>query len=258
MVKKLKITTLFEDSAPKYPFRGAHGLSFWIEADNKTILFDAGGAGEILLHNLQILNLKLKDLDAFVLSHSHADHSAGISAIAEQIKNIPMYCPSDAFSSRYLPDRQKISRLISKKIYPQQSLEIFPGIFTPAERKTINSPFPTKEINLVINLEKKGLVIIVGCSHHGLLNIINDAQSLFANKIPLYALLGGFHLKDTDEKEIIKIIDFFKKSGLKFLAPNHCTGFKALKIMTEEFSESMSLIKGTATGNFHTGITIEF
>lgn len=251
-VKKLKVTTLVEDTCPERPFRGEHGLSFWIEADGKKILFDTGQSGQVLIHNLEVLELDLKSMDACVLSHPHDDHSGGLRLIADQIEDIPMYCISNAFAE-YMPDGERISKLMSKINYVQKDMEIFPGVWIPKERDTINTPKQTKEINLVVNLERRGLVIIIGCAHHGIPDLINDAKALFQHKLPIYALLGGFHLKDTGEKEIIKIVNSLKESGLKILAPNHCTGFSALRIMAERFPTEMQLVINTDTGTFHTG-----
>jgi len=255
-VNKLKITTLAEDTCPKRPFWGEHGLSFWVQADDKNILFDTGQSGRVLIHNLEALKLDLKKTDAFVLSHPHNDHSGGLKLIASQIKSVPTYCISDAFKA-YIPDGENISKTISNINYVKKELEILPGVWIPKERETINTPKVTKEINLVINLTGKGLVVIVGCAHHGLPTIINDAKAIFQNKIPVYALLGGFHLKDTSRKEIIKIISSLKKSGLKVLAPNHCTGFNALRVMAEAFPQETELTTNTGNGTFHTGMTIE-
>ena len=97
MIEELKIITLVEDSAPKRPFLGEHGLALWIKADRKNILFDTGFSGKALLHNIKAFGLKLENLDAFVLSHPHDDHSGGIKAILEELKNIPVYCISNAF-----------------------------------------------------------------------------------------------------------------------------------------------------------------
>jgi len=254
-VKKLRIITLVENTCPAYSFWGEHGLSVWIEVDNKKILFDTGFSGEALLHNLKILKLDLRKLDAFVLSHPHDDHSGGLRLVANEIKDIPMYCISDVFS-KYVPNRQEVAKQMSNINYVKEDLELFPGIYIPKERDTINSPEPTKEIDIVINLEKKGLVIIVGCAHHGLFNIINDAKLLFQNRIPVYAILGGLHLKGNNEEEIIKIVNFLKESGIKILAPNHCTGFNALRIMAKVLSKEMELVSKTDTGTFHTGMEI--
>lgn len=249
-VNKLKITTIVEDTCPLKGFKGEHGLSFWIEADDKKILFDTGQSGDVLLHNAQILGLNIRKADALVLSHPHYDHQGGISLIAESVKKLPLYC-----TSNILNQETEIFKEISNICFVTKNLEIFPGIYLPQERDTVNYRTPTKEINLVINLEKKGLVIIVGCAHHGLTNIINDAMKLFNGKIPIYALIGGLHLKDANKKEITEILKYFKKTGLKKLAPNHCTGFEAIKIISQNYPE-IEIIK-TVSGTFHTGQVLE-
>lgn len=254
-VKNLKITVLVEDTCPKRPFRGEHGLSLWIQTDNKNILFDTGFSGDVLIHNLKILELRLESIDAFVLSHPHDDHSGGLKLIAEKIKNVPMYCTSGAFEEN-IPEGERISEVMLSVHSLKERLEIFPGVWIPQERETINSPKPTKEINVVINLEGRGLVVVVGCAHHGLFNMISDAKSLAQNKVPLYALLGGFHLKDTEPEEMIKMVNSLKESGWKILAPNHCTGFKALKMMAEKLPDEMKQVVNTDTGTFHTGMAL--
>ncbi len=254
--KKIKITTLVEDTSPYRNLWGEHGLSFWIEVDNKKILFDTGQSGEVLIHNLKALNFDLRSIDSFILSHPHDDHSGGLQLIVNQIKDVPMYSVSNAFNE-YVPNGEKISKIISKIHYVKKDLEIFPGIYVLQERDAINTSKLTKEISLVVNLEGKGLVIIVGCAHQGLINIINNVKFFSQNKIPIYALFGGLHLKDTKEEEIIEIINSLKNSGLKILAPNHCIGFSALKMMSQTFSQEMKLTNNTSTGTFHTGKTIE-
>jgi 7,8-dihydropterin-6-yl-methyl-4-(beta-D-ribofuranosyl)aminobenzene 5'-phosphate synthase len=255
-VKKIKITTLVEDTSPKRPFYGEHGLSFLIETDENKILFDTGFSGEALIHNLSALNIDLMQINAFILSHNHNDHGGGLGHIADLIKDKPMYCASN-FHEGEITDSKEISQKIRDINYATESKEIFPSIWVSQEKNSINSKKPAKEINLVINLENKGLVIIVGCSHHGLNSLIKDAQQLFDSKIPLYALIGGLHLKDNSPEEINLILDDLEKYNFQIIAPNHCTGFHALKIITEKFKNETNLIKNSDSGTFHTGMSIE-
>lgn len=255
--KKLKITTLVEDTCPKRPFYGEHGLSLLVETDKYKILFDTGFSGEVLIHNLTKLEIDLKQINAFVLSHNHNDHGGGINRIVDTIKDKPMYCASN-FHEGEIIESSEIAQKISNINYATTQKEIFPGIWIPKEREsTTNAKKPTKEINLVINLENKGLVIIVGCSHHGLKNIINDALNLFDSKIPLYGLIGGLHLKDNSPEEINQILDDLQKYNFQVITPNHCTGFKALKIITNKFEKETKLIQQSDSGTFHTGMSIE-
>jgi len=254
-VKKIKITTLVEDTCPKRPFFGEHGLSLLIETESKKILFDTGFSGQILIHNLNCLNIDLNQIDAFVLSHNHNDHGGGLSHITNFIKDKPMYCASN-FHKGEITESRKISQEIKNIKYATKPKEIIPGVWISKEKDSFNSPKPTKEINLIVNLKNKGLVIIVGCSHHGLDNLIQDAQKLFNNKIPLYALIGGLHLKDNSTEEINKMLDKIQKYNFKIIAPNHCTGFNALKIITERFPNETLLIKKSDSGSLYTGMSI--
>jgi len=254
--KKIKITTLIEDTSPKRPFYGEHGLSFLIETDENKILFDTGFSGDALIHNLSALNIDLKQINAFVLSHNHNDHGGGLSHIADLIKDKPMYCASN-FHEGEITDSKEISQKIGNINYAIEPKEILPSIWISQEKDSINSKKPTKEINLIINLENKGLAIIVGCSHHGLNNLIQNAQQLFDSKIPLYALIGGLHLKDNSPEEINQILDGLQKYNFQVIAPNHCTGFNALKKITEKFVKETNLIKNSDSGTFHTGMSIE-
>lgn len=255
-IKNLKITTLVEDTCPKRPFFGEHGLSFLIEADKNKILFDTGFSGDVLIHNLSKLNIDLKQINAFVLSHNHNDHGGGLGHIADLIKDKPMYCASNLHQGE-ITDSQEISQKIPNIVFATEQKEIFPGIWISKEEDSINSNKPTKEINLVINLENKGLVVVVGCSHHGLENIIQNAKKLFNSEVPMYGLIGGFHLKDNSSEEIDQILINLKKYDFKIIAPNHCTGFNALKIITEKFKKETLLIKNSDSGAFHTGMSIE-
>lgn len=255
-VKKLQITTLVEDTCPKRPFRGEHGLSFLIEVDENKILLDTGFSGDVLIHNLSKLNIDLKQINAFVLSHNHNDHGGGLGHVADLIKDKPMYCASN-FHQGEITDSQEISQKISNVIFATKEKEIFPGVWVSKEEDSINSNKPTKEINLIINLENKGLVIIVGCSHHGLENIIQNAKQLFNSEIPMYGLIGGFHLKDNSPEEINQILSNLEKYNFKVIAPNHCTGFNALKIITDRFKKETELIQHSDSGAFHTGMSTE-
>ena len=254
MINKLRVTVVVEDTCPRRPFFGEHGLSLWIEADGRPVLFDTGFSGKALLHNLANLGLRLSRIEACVLSHPHDDHSGGLRAIVQDIEHVPFYCVSGCFDS-HLPDAEKIRNHLTKIHYLEQPQEIFPGMLVPAEQETINSPYPTKEINLVIELESRGLVIIVGCAHHGLNNLLEQAQTLCPGT-PIYALIGGFHLKDTPEQEINATIAYLRQLDIKILAPNHCTGFNAIRAMAQQFPEAMQYVLEGPTGTLHTGMTL--
>jgi len=256
-LSSLKITCLVEDTAPREPFWGEHGLSMLIEIDDKKFLFDSGFSGDVLLHNSKILKFKLDTIDAFVLSHPHDDHSGGMEKISHLIGNKPMYSTSDAFGI-HIPKSEILNSHYTQVHSVTKNIEIIPGLWVIKERPTINSPLKTYEINIVAHLKGKGLVIIVGCAHHGLQSIITDAKELFDNQIPIYALVGGLHLKNSSFAEIMDVIDLFIKERIQLLLPNHCTGFQPTKYLVDKMSDQTVFISKTASGTFHTGSIFEF
>jgi 7,8-dihydropterin-6-yl-methyl-4-(beta-D-ribofuranosyl)aminobenzene 5'-phosphate synthase len=253
----LKITILVEDSAPKEPFLGEHGLSLLIETDGKKILFDSGYSGDALLYNAKILNLDLNTINSFVLSHPHDDHSGGMGKISPLIATKPMFCTSDAFGI-YMPQSEVLKSRYSNVHLVTENTEIIPGLWVIKERPTINTFHKTNEINIVAHLEGKGLVVIIGCAHHGLSTIIADAKKALNNKIPIYALVGGFHLKNSSPEEVASVIDLFRKEQIQLLLPNHCTGFGAVKQLVDAMPQQTAFISKTASGTFHTCKTFEF
>jgi 7,8-dihydropterin-6-yl-methyl-4-(beta-D-ribofuranosyl)aminobenzene 5'-phosphate synthase len=250
-IKNLKITCLAEDTSPRLPFWGAHGLSMLVEADDKKILFDTNSFGEVLSHNAEELEVNLQDIDYFLLSHTHDDHSGGLSGIQKLIRNKPMICTTDAFSEE-MPNNEELKQIMSNVQENIENREIFPGVTVIGEQDGINPKYPVKEIALVINLEGKGLVVVLGCSHPGINNIINDVKDMFPD-VPIHGIVGGLHLKDSSADDIKKVALLFKQENIKIILANHCTGFKALKELTSDLPEATEFISNTVSGSFHSG-----
>jgi len=250
-IKNLKITCLIEESAPRMPFWASHGLSMLIEADGKKILFDSGSYSDTLLHNISELKFSLSDIDYFFLSHTHDDHSGGIYGIRNSISSKEMICTSDAFSDK-MPHNGELVEIMSNVKTNTEDREIAPGLVAIAEKDSINPKYPVKEIALVGNLEEKGLIIILGCSHYGIENIIDDVKAKYPDT-PVHAIVGGLHLKDSSIEEIKEIISIFKRENIKIILANHCTGFKALKELSSELPEATQFIADTVSGSFHSG-----
>ncbi len=256
-LSSLKTTVILEDCAPKEPLRGEHGLSLFIEANEKKILFDTGFSGDVLLHNAQELNLDLATIDAFVLSHPHDDHSGGMEKVSSLISHKPMYCTSDAFGE-HMPNSNVLKTQYTNVHAVTKNIEIMPGLWVTKEQPTLNSSLKTYEINLVAHLAGKGLVIIVGCAHHGLPTIIANAKQIFDNQVPVYALVGGLHLKNSSTEEIAEVIDLFTQENIQLLLPNHCTGFQPIAQLVKAMPQQTAFIAKTASGTFHSGKVFEF
>ncbi len=228
-----------------------HGLSFLIE-DDKKILFDVGPS-DILLKNAKILEVNLDDINCIVLSHGHWDHGNGLKFI----KNKKLICHPGCFIKRYekkdnsyigLPltleeVKKDFDLILSKEPYKISENITFLGEIprkNDFEAKTTEFYKEGKEDDFVVDdsalaiKSKNGLIVVTGCSHTGICNIIEYAKEVTGlNKV--YTVIGGFHLKDIDDVTL-KTIDYFKKEDIKKICPSHCVSEQVIKKFSEEFN----------------------
>lgn len=199
------------------------GFSCFIEGAEKTILFDAGYNGHILLQNCDRLGIDLEDLDAIVISHYHADHYGGLDSVLGRKTGIPVYignsCP-ESFSTNILDNGATPIRVT-------ESVEICKNIYSTGELQGV-----VNEQSLVINTED-GLVVITGCSHPGIVNILTTVKEIFNKDI--YLAFGGFHLEGQSESDVDQIIQSFTDLDLEKCGATHCTGESAIAQFEEAF-----------------------
>ena len=189
--KDIKIAIVYDNTA-KEGFQADWGFSCLIETNNRRILFDAGANGSILLSNMEKLGIDPKTIDEVFISHAHWDHTGGLKDFLEQNSKVTLYVPA----SYEPPQAEKIARITGPKGLDK-------NIFSTGELSGI-------EQSLVIKTEK-GLVIIAGCSHPGVGNILR-AASRFGKP---YALIGGLH--GFSNFDLIK--------HLQLVCPTHCTQY---------------------------------
>ena len=256
-----------------------HGLSLLVtlyrEENKHTILFDTGYNQIGVPHNMDKLGIDLKEIEAIVLSHGHMDHTGSLYQVLDKIaRPIPLVLHPDAFLyPRYLglDDGSKLlfPQTLVREELESRNIEIIENreptfladdmLMVTGEIKRITEfekglPNALIEKNgnieadsifddqsLVINLKDRGLVVISGCSHAGIINTI-----LFAKEVTgiqkIHAVLGGFHLSGPFFEPIIEeTIEELKKIDPKVLIPMHCTGWKAIQRFSEEFPASFTL-----------------
>jgi len=177
----MKITIVYDNQADE-GLKSGWGFSCLIEAKEK-ILFDTGDSGENLIYNLRQLNIQPENIDAVVISHNHWDHTGGLKEFSKLNGDARVFRPK-SFS---------------------KPTEISPGVHSTGTLGKL-----IKEQSLVVNT-KKGNLVITGCAHPGLANIIDKANQL--GKI--YGVLGGFH----------GFSELEKLRGIKLIAPCHCTQY---------------------------------
>jgi 7,8-dihydropterin-6-yl-methyl-4-(beta-D-ribofuranosyl)aminobenzene 5'-phosphate synthase len=267
---EIKVSTLSENTA-LHGYVGEYGLSLFIEADGKRILFDTGLSFSAY-HNAQLMGIDLTKVDCIVLSHGHLDHTGGLAEILRRIgKETEVIAHPDVFEARYtLREGQTQEKFIGMPCSKEElenrgaifTLSKEPVFITPhiittgevpmlTEYEKIESNLLVKEgenftsdkiaddLSLVINGEF-GLVIITGCGHRGIVNILNHARKLTGRDC-VYAVIGGIHLFRASDNRIQKTIDEFRAMGIRKLGVSHCTGFHASAKIAQAFPKEFFL-----------------
>lgn len=199
------------DNEAEPGFEKGWGFSCLIETNGETILFDAGWDGNVLISNMKNFDVHLSDINKVVLSHAHWDHIGGLPHILKLMKkNLQVYVPQ-SFSKRLkreLSERSELNEV-------SDSQKITKKVWTTGELKN-----KVEEQSLVLET-KKGLMVVVGCSHPGVRRILSASSELGE----IRGILGGMH--DFEDFEVLESLDL--------VAPCHCTAKK--KEIAELFPE---------------------
>jgi 7,8-dihydropterin-6-yl-methyl-4-(beta-D-ribofuranosyl)aminobenzene 5'-phosphate synthase len=280
VLDSLKITVLADDCVLyESPYLGQHGASFLLEgmseSATKRIIVDVGQNFEALLHNMRAMNIPPSAIDTVVLTHCHYDHTQGVVRLLKEIgrKDTQVIAHPDIFRPHFItePYRRDVgiqpgdSRAELEKIGVKLSLSsdpvvIMPGIITTGEVKrrtefekvtvTVKTMENGKvvddlmldDISLVANVREKGLVIVTGCSHAGIVNIASQAIEVTdCNK--LEGIIGGLHLIESSDAVINRTVDALFKLNVARISAGHCTGFKAQAALYRVFGERFTPLR---------------
>ncbi len=246
----MKLTVLTENTAGA-KFLAEHGLSYFIEYDNKKILFDTG-ATDVFIENAKKVRIDVNEADMVVLSHGHWDHGNGLKFI----KDKPLLCHPNSFIKRfrkreneniglkltYKQIKEKFLLITSTKPFNITKNIIFLGEIprlNDFEAKTTSFVDENNKDDFVIDdsalaiIKNDELIIVSACSHSGICNIVEYAKELTGIK-NVKAVIGGFHLKKQDN-QTKKTIEYFKNNRVNKLLPSHCTQLPALAMFYKEF-----------------------
>jgi 7,8-dihydropterin-6-yl-methyl-4-(beta-D-ribofuranosyl)aminobenzene 5'-phosphate synthase len=238
-------------------------LKLEINGTEHKLLFDSGLSPLAAAHNADVLDLDLTDCEAVISSHGHIDHAGGLLNIRRKMnteKNIPLLLHEHAFRKRLV--KQRDGRMISlppptRHILIQAGYNIveqdasslwindsilvtgevprttdfekgFPNHYSEIDGKMENDPLIKDDQALILSIKDKGLVVITGCGHSGIVNILKYAKELTGND-RIYAVMGGMHLTGgTFEPIIPRTIDELERLKPRFLIPCHCSGLKVV------------------------------
>jgi len=230
----ISISILYDNLSFEAGLESAWGFSCLIQGLEKTILFDTGGNGRILVSNMKNLGINPADIDLVLLSHEHNDHTGGLELFLTENPRATVLLP-ESFS---LQIKQMIKTQNGDYLKISQAEEICKDAYTTGELGD-----SIKEQGLVIKTQK-GLLVITGCAHPGIIYMLDRIRQNFRESF--YLVLGGFHLFNLSEEEVEKIIGQFKEKRVFKSAPAHCSGDKARGLFEKGYgSDFVKLSVGT-------------
>jgi len=276
-LNSLKITVLTEDSVLyESHYLGQHGVSFLLEgakgSDVMRILVDVGQNSQALLNNMKLMNISPAIIDAVVLTHCHYDHTQGVAKMLREIgrRDIQVIAHRDIFRLNFVTEpylrhvgimpgdsREEIEKAGGSLLLTRDPVKLMSGITTTGEVKRqtdfeeVGIALKTIEggevvddqmlddISVVANVNGKGLVIVTGCSHAGIVNIARHAMEL-TDCEKIEGIIGGLHLIDASDDRIKRTSEELSKLNPEWICAGHCTGFKAQVELYLTFRERFS------------------
>ena len=230
----MQIKALFDSQALQKKFSIGWGVSFLV---NGHTMFDTGEKPEPLLKNMENMGVAVSGIRNVVISHDHWDHTGGLWEILKKNPAIRVYaCPG--FSQNF---KDKIKSFGNELIESARVLKVSENIYITGEIPgEYEGEFMPEQA--LIARTSEGLVIMTGCAHPGIIEIIQKVERQFSNE-RIYMVFGGFHLMDHDERLIEIIAKEFKKIGVKKVEPCHCSGKEAERIFKKEYKNDFLSIK---------------
>ena len=220
----ITITLVFDNYPYKTGLETAWGFSAFITYQDQNLLFDTGATGNLLLKNMAALDIEPTQIQNVVLSHEHTDHTGGMQSLVSAGADPKVYVPP-SFSTEF---KNNYSRQV-------EVIEVSPGMKIIDRVYTIGEMHgPPPEQALVIDTTE-GLIVITGCAHPGIEDIVLKAKQEFKGDI--YLVLGGFHLGNASDYQVNEIIKEFNRIGVKYVAPCHCTGEQIISKFRNAFGE---------------------
>jgi 7,8-dihydropterin-6-yl-methyl-4-(beta-D-ribofuranosyl)aminobenzene 5'-phosphate synthase len=223
----VSVTTVFDNYAVNPELATQWGFAAVVTRSSANTLFDTGSDGRILLSNMAKLNIRPRDIHKIVISHVHLDHLGGLEKFLNVNSDVEVYIPAS------FPDsvRESITSAGARYRDITGAVQIDKGVYTTGEMGT--SPI---EQSLVVDTSE-GLVVLTGCAHPGVVNIVRRAKEVVPNR-PVALVMGGFHLRSASNNELDKLIQDFRRLGVRRVVPSHCSGEHARARFQTEYKEN--------------------
>jgi 7,8-dihydropterin-6-yl-methyl-4-(beta-D-ribofuranosyl)aminobenzene 5'-phosphate synthase len=257
---KAQVTVLYDAFGDDPALQKDWGYAAFVESGGKRILFDTGNNAQVLERNAKARDIDLSRLDFVVMSHRHGDHMGGMSYLLARNPKVQIYAPKEGFgvygsdlpSAFYrkdpsLPPQERYyggsppDKMVFGTAWPQANIalidkttEIMPGVHLISLVSDKPGTLELRELSLALDTPD-GMVVVVGCSHPGIDNIVKAAATINP-KIVLVA--GGFHLVVAKDPEIDTIATALRDTyKVAYVAPGHCTGEPTFTALKKEFGD---------------------
>jgi 7,8-dihydropterin-6-yl-methyl-4-(beta-D-ribofuranosyl)aminobenzene 5'-phosphate synthase len=219
----LRITVLYDNTAHRPGCDADWGFACLVEGARKTILFDTGTKADVFARNVGALRVDLSRVGALVVSHPHGDHTGGLPVALKARPGLPVYLPFGAPPALAEALRKEGATVLS----PEGPADVAPDALVTGP---VGGPVP--EQALVLDT-RDGLVVITGCSHPGIVAILEKVKQLGGGR--LLAVLGGFHLLEHSDEAVAGIVARFRELGVERVGATHCTGEKAIEAFRKAY-----------------------
>ncbi|WP_347488814.1 MBL fold metallo-hydrolase [Desulfoscipio sp. XC116] len=268
---QVRLTTLCENTVAGLGCIGEWGLSILVEAGDKTVLLDTG-LSDSMLRNAMALNVDLSKVNKILISHGHADHTGGLRFLLQRLRRrVEIYAHPEIWDKKYtclpLPGSgEKMYRHIGMP-YCREELEGLGAVFMESSEPVWLNEYmvATGEVPLVTSFEKvddnmfiraeegfvpdtlpddqalvvktdRGLVVVLGCAHRGMVNTLMHAQKITGIE-KIYAVVGGTHLFRAQREQLDRSMAALRKLGVERIGVSHCTGLAPAAVLAREFGD---------------------
>ncbi|MBF7082905.1 MBL fold metallo-hydrolase [Desulfallas sp. Bu1-1] len=268
---QVRLTTLCENTAGGIGFTGEWGLSILVEAGGHAVLLDTGFSDSVV-RNASVAGVDLSKVDKIVISHGHTDHTGGLRLLLQRLrKRVEVYAHPEMWGKKYirvvLPGgkdglfryvgvpfcREELEGLGASFNLTGEPVWLNEHMVTTGEVPMV-TPFEQVDDNMYIKSDAgfvpdtlpgdqslivktdKGLVVVLGCAHRGMVNTMLHAQKITGVE-KIYAVVGGTHLIRAQQNQLDESIAALREFGVEKIGVSHCTGLPAAAFLAREFGD---------------------